>query len=311
MPSLYILKALCAFFVVIIHSHIFGKSFFAPVIWSAVPCFYMCTGFFLHSNSLKEETSKLKKWINKAILLLVAINFLYLAVEFLRDNREILWYEWPLSILNGGIITVHLWYLSSLWQGLIVLWLLLKTSRKLLILGPLLYIVVYGLNPILFHVDLGHYCTWQEHLMSVSRALCFLCLGYLISYKNYKTSCSILWDICLFAVVFILMKIRPCSNAAFYVVCTIIESASLFTISLKATHIRMPWFEWIGKYHSANIYFFHALFVTAYRIASFHYPPIRIYESWSAIPLFIISLTFSVFVNAAKNYIVMNLAQRK
>lgn len=311
MPSLYILKALCAFFVVIIHSSIFGKSFFAPLIWSAVPCFYMCTGFFLRSNSMKEETTKIKRWINKAILLLVLINFIYLVVELLRNNREILWYEWPLSILNGGVITGHLWYLSSLWQGLIVLWILLKISRKLLIIGPLLYIVVYGLNPILFHVDLGQYSTWEEHLMSVSRALCFLCLGYMISYKNYKTLCSVIWDICLFVVVFILMKVKPCSNAAFYVVCTIIEAASLFAISLKATHVRLTWIEWIGKYHSANIYFFHGLFIMAYGIASFYYPPIRMFDSWMAIPIFIISLMFSVFVNAAKNYIVMNLPLRK
>lgn len=304
MPSLYYLKCLCAFFVVCIHSSLYGIEFFAPIIHCAVPCFYMCTGFFLHSDRKEKEFIKLKRWIIKAITLLILINFIYLFVDFLRNNREILWYKWPTSILWGGVISIHLWYLSSLWQGLLIVWILLKISKKTIIIGPLLYIVIYGLNPTLLHIETGVFRSWEEHLMSVTCSTCFLCAGYMISYKNYKSLYSIRWDICIFILAFILLKIKPFSNGVFHVFCSVVEGMSLFSVFVKIDKTHSPYIEWIGKYHSANIYFFHALFISSYGTLIYYCPPLINTQNYRAILFFILSLTLSIFFTIIKKRII-------
>lgn len=304
MPSLYILKFLCAFFVVIIHTAISGKGAFAPLIYSAVPCFYLCTGFFLYSDNREIEFDRLKRWCLKAILLLVALNFLYLSIEVLRDYRKFSWYEWPQSIFTGGIIIIHLWYLSSLWQGLVLVWLLRRISAKLLIICPLLYIVFYGLNPVFFHIELGTFNTWQEHLISITRSSCFLAIGYLLAWKNYKSLYSIRWDIYMFILFFILMKIKPFSDGMFHITCIIFEACSLFGIAIKADKLRIPFAESIGKHHAANIYFYHFLIIWLYNSITYHYPSTQIIGNQNkAIPIFILTLFFSIFVNASVKYL--------
>ena len=45
--SLFLLKAICALFVVIIHFPLAGKIYLDPLIKASVPIFYMITGYFM------------------------------------------------------------------------------------------------------------------------------------------------------------------------------------------------------------------------------------------------------------------------
>lgn len=301
MPSLYILKCVCCFFVVIIHSSLFCKGVLAPVIWSAVPCFYLCSGYFLYSASSKEEEyEKVKRWVIKTIVLLVALNIVYYIIELLRAENDIPWHRLFVSIIEGGVISVPLWYLSSLWEGLLIMWLMLKISRKLLILCPLSYIVVYSVNQLYFHIPTGLYCNWEEYAMSITRAMCFLSIGYIMAWKNFKNLYSVRWDIIIFILSFVALKSSIAKFAPLYYFLVVTEGAGLFAMALKADRVRCRWMESIGKYHSANIYYFHAFIIAVYNFVSFHVPCLKLNNNL-AIPIFILTLMSSLCINAIWN----------
>ncbi len=298
MPSLYILKFICCFFVVTIHSSLFCKDALAPIIWSAVPCFYLCSGYFLYGGaSKKTESAKVKRWVTKTIILLAALNLMYFSVKLLLFNQHIPWHMLLISIVEGGIISTPLWYLSSLWEGLLIVWLMLQISRRLLILGAVSYIIVYTLNQLYFHIPTGLYCNWEEHAMSVSRSVCFLSIGYMMAWFNFKNRYKIRWDIIIFILSFIALKTHVAEYAPLNYFFIVTVSCSLFAIALKADKLRSKWMEYIGKYHSANIYYFHAFILLIYSFLSFRYPCLKLNNN-TAIPIFIMSLALSWGINA-------------
>ena len=57
--SLYVLKAICAFLVVIIHFPMKYGYYFYPIVRIAVPCFFMISGYFLYSDNREKLMSNL------------------------------------------------------------------------------------------------------------------------------------------------------------------------------------------------------------------------------------------------------------
>lgn len=82
-PSLYVLKALCALFVVMIHTDFVGKAYLSPVIRIAVPCFYILSGYFLYAGNAQKECSRAWRWVKKAFLLAVCLDVIGGASFFL------------------------------------------------------------------------------------------------------------------------------------------------------------------------------------------------------------------------------------
>ena len=63
--GIYMLKALCAFFVVIYHVDFLYNTELKPITHIAVHVFYIISGFFLYTGYAKSEISKAKKWLKK------------------------------------------------------------------------------------------------------------------------------------------------------------------------------------------------------------------------------------------------------
>lgn len=76
-PPLYALKALCALFVVIIHTNMIGKEALSPLVRIAVPVFYIITGYFLYTGNAENECAKAWKWTKKAFFLALGLNIIY------------------------------------------------------------------------------------------------------------------------------------------------------------------------------------------------------------------------------------------
>ena len=51
--AIHALKVLLAFYVVVIHTSLYGKEFLTPLTSTAVPCFFLISGYYLQDNNSK------------------------------------------------------------------------------------------------------------------------------------------------------------------------------------------------------------------------------------------------------------------
>ncbi len=124
--SLYVLKALLAFFVVTCH---------APILlpWVEIPgltteLFFAITGYFLYSADLGKVQSRIWKSIKKVIPIMIFLQLLYLPLAPPDWRSPIVLFNWVfMGVANFD--AVHLWYLTSLLYSLITFSLFLRCTR--------------------------------------------------------------------------------------------------------------------------------------------------------------------------------------
>lgn len=124
--SLYVLKALLAFFVVTCH---------APILlpWVEIPgltteLFFAITGYFLYSEDLGKVQSRIWKSIKKVIPIMIFLQLLYLPLAPPDWRSPIVLFNWVfMGVANFD--AVHLWYLTSLLYSLITFSLFLRCTR--------------------------------------------------------------------------------------------------------------------------------------------------------------------------------------
>lgn len=132
-PSIYILKAICAIFVVFIHIHTFHEyELLAPFLRTAVPCFFMITGYFLVSeasislNKIKRQLLKLIRiniYANVAYLLFYLFRYLVFGKSFDFGNEMLFLLRW---LFIGDNICYPFWYLTTTVHTLVLLYLTVK-----------------------------------------------------------------------------------------------------------------------------------------------------------------------------------------
>ena len=265
--SLYVLKALCSFLVVTVHAQLWCKSALTPLLGVATPCFLAITGFLLYSDDGEREMKKALTWSRKTFLLSLACNALYLAF-YLLDGVPLARYKLSTLLINlftGHMISTHLWYLSAVWQGLLLLYLLRRMAPGLINFAPLLYIIAFLLRAYgseLFP-DIDRDTLFILRANALITALPFLCTGYLV-HKHSHLLTSRLRAPAILGVGVVLAY-------AEYGLRTYIGGGSLFFITTWflvvllllscCCHkdLSLPIIAYIGKEHSANIYYFHVL----------------------------------------------------
>lgn len=158
--GLDILKFLCAFMVVSIHSKMRGDyvPYYISITRVAVPVFFLITGFFYHNT--QEKGTQLKQ-IKKIALLTLSANILFLLWEIVvyfynNEGWEYLRGVFSLSALrdflffNVSPCCGHLWYLGAILYVLIIAYWADKFGFKK---------ILYVLTPVLLISDLvfGNY----------------------------------------------------------------------------------------------------------------------------------------------------------
>lgn len=186
-PSLHCLKTLCALFVVIIHSRMIGRDGLMPAIVVAVPCFYAISGYFLYTGNRQKEIGRARRWIVKILLITALTNMAYLAFFHLLD-RHYAWRELAFNIFSGSVISVHLWYLSALWQALLLFLLILRCCPRLVHLLPCLLLLSLAMARYSFLFWNEPPAIWLR-CNSITVALPCLSLGYLLA-DIKKDSCA-------------------------------------------------------------------------------------------------------------------------
>jgi len=268
------LKAVCAFFVVSIHFSSFYKIEMRPLLWTAVPVFFIITGYFLYSADRNVALTRCKKALRKLLVLYLWSNALYLtyrlAIYFRHGFFPIdSWRNVVDFLIFGEEFCIALWYLTACLQTLIVFWAALKFK-----LERWLYpIIPVGL---LFALLFGSYCFHDYPLPHplVRSAFttgmpCFL-LGWLthryadrLTMRRIELTLLMLTGLYyveyLCYIKFVKYLMNPLS-AGDLIVLTVPTAWLLFLCVLKHKDFGAgsP-LERIGRDHSTNIYILHFL----------------------------------------------------
>lgn len=269
--SLYVLKAICAFFVISIHIPTI-KKILVPFAGVATPCFLSITGYLLYSASHEREMNKCKAWAIKSFWLAVICNSLYAVVYTYVLDVELPWTEWNFyfkTIFLGIGISGFLWYLTALFEALLLLFLIIKYCPKLINFLPLLYIIAFivrAYEAIPNFYFLGYFHPAFIRNTCIITSLPFLATGYLIHKHQEKLLKNINL---LYAIPITLVSLV----AEFYIRQNLALPSSYFMLGtyplvvflmlacIRNKNFDIPVLGYIGKKHSPNIYYFHGLFI--------------------------------------------------
>lgn len=266
--GIYALKAICAFFVVIYHVPFWKNSQLIPISNIAVPVFYMISGFFLFTGDAKNEISKAKKWIKKVIIWTVALNILYFI--FVRQFKtEISLFDIICILFQGGVVSPPLWYMTALWEALLVF----IIARQ--ILPKKLLSLLITISPLAFLLSLATWryncCIFNNSINSrwfsysfITVAIPCISLGYIIGAHKKGLSHFHRWGIltllCIILAYVEHYTLEGKLSSGYYLSTLPLSFCMLmFAINSKAHLCRI--LVAIGQRDSAYIYYFHMLVV--------------------------------------------------
>ena len=268
--SLYVMKALCAFFVVAIHFHAEDDIIYnvlCPIVNVAVPCFFIISGFFLYSGDREAECRRAKRWIRKVLILFVTISAIYLLFSIARGHDLPNTKLWLVALLAGTSIAPHLWYLAAFWEALVIFIILRSYFPKLLPAATLLFFIqpFLGCYASLLGIEVARI---QMHylLNFLVVALPCICSGYMAAklrlaqgLNKHALILFIMFALLLLGEEQIVVNCPISHSHHSYRFYTLPFALSAFCLALN-TKISFPrWLVDIGKKHSANIYYFHML----------------------------------------------------
>lgn len=263
--SLYVLKALCAVGVVILHAPLgVATDALRHLASITVPVFFMITGYFLYHTDRDVVLSRLSKSMRKIVPLILLLNLVYYPLNPIQGpigETYMLYFKWLALGMTPG--AGHLWYLTALLQALIILWLWFRLARgRWLWLFLLLWIVravseeyrmpLFGSAPSILSANVLCYALpcvvggifMRRYEGSISGRPWGLIAGLSIV-LSYINEFGGLWPS---------FVLHPLMRTAMII--------SIFAYALQnKPRGQGSCLEYIGRELSGNIYYFHGLFI--------------------------------------------------
>lgn len=265
--SLYVLKAICAFIVVMIHTppleNIVDNSIFTPFVFIGVPIFYMVTGYFLYHTDSKQIAQRAWKSSRKVLLATILLNLIYLTPLLLNGKMPIGSVDDLLQLLAFGTkIEGALWYMTALFYALVIIGGLAQIGLSKLLKYSLILIplgILFGRYAFLIGADRAVYSEFNVLL-----ALPYISLGFTL--REYESKLLLYkWE--LMSLVFLLLSCIEVFILGTYFsgywgryLFTPILSTAVFMWCLQ----NKSWGEnsflaQVGSEYSGNIYYLHKL----------------------------------------------------
>ena len=267
--SLYVLKAICAFFVILIHvTQLIPHSILHPIAGVGTPCFLCITGYLLYSANKERELGKCIAWARKCFWLALVFNLFYAIIAYFFYPAAL--YAWDIEqylrlfILGRGIRGSNLWYLTALCEALFAMWLIIKFAPGIIKYLPFLFIIAFTCRNLEAIPSFSQYHLIYFRCNMFAMTLPFLATGYLIHKYQDKIINTIKIEAWLF-VSFLLVLVEysfrlnfgiPCN---YFFVFTYPLAVFLMLLCIKYQDFSIPVLDTIGKHHSPNIYYFHGI----------------------------------------------------
>lgn len=275
--SLYALKGVCAFLVVCCHAPLFSgfEKWLIPLSTSAVPFFFVITGYFLYNEDTAILQKKISNTIKKLIPIIIICNLVYYMWVFPNHGNTIKsWRQIVDLILYGNAIMIPLWYLTALlwgltlWRGVIALPIRESVHRKLM-----LSMLPLGLLPVLA-ISYSFLTGWSYNPFNVfGYALPYISLGFLI--KRYETKLTSTVHLPLLIIAFVLLVAEflvisqtkgALSDGPFIMTMPFVAITFVYLLRHPNLGKHSP-ITTVGKRYSGNIYYWHMLMLTVGRYA--------------------------------------------
>ena len=313
-----ILKAICAFLIVCIHTPFPDEAgaYFTTITRIAVPIFFMITGYFYSDTAARHKE---KHQIKKIFYLVVGANILYLiwniTLDVMRGDSVISYMQSIFTgknilkflTLNESPLAGHLWYLGAILYVLVIVLLMDKFNcRKIL----------YYLIPILLIADLtfGKYSLLIFHrefpYILVRNFLCvgipYFCIGNLIREKR----CSEKWNRKMLQVLIVVFTITSLAerfalvNAGLNATRDHYLSTTFLAICLFVYTLKSNWHNKelavIGRKYSTWLYIIHPIFITAFSMVVGKLGIKSIYRYVAPIVVYCATLVFLIIIQKVK-----------
>lgn len=325
-PSLYVLKAICAFFVVVQHIHLAFCRHIKPITTTAVLVFFIITGYFLYVKAReKGERSVLAHLFKHALIITVVVNVIAFIYHYLvMGNVEELLRLTPIKfiVIHRSGIYYSYWYLRTLCVSLFILYLLYRFVPCKVMDWIMSYL------PILFvgSVMMGSYCSilnispHQGYLYHNALVVGIPCIatGYLIAKHEQTLICSCWASVgCLLLLAFgscverkvAAILFSPMGNEYWFL--TLPLAASMVLVCLKYRAWGPHSLVNIGKYHSANIYYLHVGVLETLRLYSPALLAFPVVQELQALLVFLLCIPLSMGINLVSHRLTAILSRNK
>lgn len=314
-PSLYVLKALCAISIVFLHTpSLFHEDYLIkPFSRIAVPLFFMITGYFLSGGGGKIDNDRLKRRVFNVFKLIIVANSVYALFGIIGEalgignyiNGDFLSLEfWLRCVFSGDCFSSVLWYLTATFWALILIWFLNKVDllrdKALLIIIPFLIIAGLLLNrysKLVFGIDIP--CIFSRN--AIFMALPYILLGHLLHNLELNGHLERVHNVILPTIVAIIIAYMEFGMLFFFhydsTTTDVYLTGCPLSICIFMVCLRYPnpfennWL-WnklgeIGKNHSKNLYLWHKLvLLLLYIVVEFSG-----ISEWICCPLIVIIIT--------------------
>ena len=204
--GLDILKSLCIFLIILLHTEALKESFpinVEPICRFAVPCFFMITGFFYSDivNRRKElkQIIKVLFLISVSNVVLILLNIIYVGRNGIVDwiilccskNNIIKMLFFNENLITGHFGSYHIWYLNALLYVLVIAYFLrrLKKLEVLYYLTPLLLIggfILECFSQQLFGVSFSENGRYYVYRNFLTVGIPYFSIGNLLSHYGIK-----------------------------------------------------------------------------------------------------------------------------
>lgn len=263
--GVYILKALCAFFVVIYHVDFLYNTELKPITNIAVPVFYIISGFFLYTGYAKSEIAKAKKWLKKIIIWTIVLNILYF-IFTKKFETDLSLFDIICILFQGGVISPPLWYMTALWEALLVFIVIRcilpeKMVQFLIVTAPAAFLISLAAGKYNCYIFNNSFHSMWLVMSFISVAIPCLSLGYLIGKYKEKINHVHRWGLLTIScIILAYIESYTFGNTSDpgYFLTTLPLSVCIFMFAINFKH-SCRFASTIGKRDSANIYYFHML----------------------------------------------------
>lgn len=312
--SLYVLRIICVFLIVAIHYPMAGSEAFVPLLRTAVPLFFMTSGYFAHAVGRAATRSKLHRAFRKTLWIILYSNLIFGCLKLLiaavgGEHVPIFSVtspaDWLRLLFIGNTILEYLWYLTAYMEALAVFILFFRLHAERVLFPAIPLFLAAGLLLGRYSFVLGMH---ESPPLWVSRnfltlGLPFFTLGYLIRgheqtlvgrFGRYAAGALVLLLAGVIVEGRLLAPVWRLGDLYLFTA-PLAFAAFLLCIAHKPFGAG-SWFDRAGEHHALNIYLFQAIvagvvIAAGHRVLGFDAAP------YAAPVVFLGSLLLSEVIN--------------
>lgn len=294
--SLHVLKAVCAFFVVMIHSSAMYKNELMFLFQTAVPCFFAISGFFLYRGDSPEEVAKAVEWIKRSLITFFLLSILYGVFFHFWLGYGYSLYSLFYNLCIGCIPAWHLWYFVAFCHALILFVMLKKLNLWGVWIIPI-GLIVHGLYVWYIFSEWGVGVSRMWLFFKPFYSAAYLSVGYFVAkYEWKKLSPSFFFAALCLSLPLLYYAEHHYQMHPFSFLCVCLEMCavcSVISLCVRYKTVGYSFLEYIGKKHSANIYYYHM--IVSYLLSSLFLRLLGVHiEPYSPFIVFPCSILFSM-----------------